>query len=75
MYTSWARSYQRVADRVNSRVQICNKKIASDEAFCAVAKLITTAKTKEDVLKCFDVLQDASPISTLNCPYLMNILQ
>ena len=27
------------------------KKIAS-EAFCAVAKLITTAKTKEDVLKC-----------------------
>ena len=62
----WARSYQRVADRVtcNSRVQMCNKKIAS-EAFCTVAKLITTAKTKEDVLKCFDVLQDASPISTL----------
>ena len=41
------------------------KKIAS-EAFCAVAaKLITTAKTKEDVLKCFDVLQGAAPISTL----------
>lgn len=60
----WARSYQRVADRVNSSVQKCNKKVAS-EAFCAVAKLITTAKTKEDVLKCFDVLQGASPISTL----------
>ena len=60
----WARSYQQVADRVNSTVQKCNKKIAS-EAFCAVAKLITTVKTKEDVLKCFDVLQGASPISTL----------
>ena len=64
----WARSYlwsyQQVVDRVNSRVQKCNKKIAS-EAFCAVAKLITTVKTKEDMLKCFDVLQGASPISTL----------
>ncbi len=36
-----------------SRVQKCNKKIAS-EALCAVAKLITTAKTKEDVLNCFE---------------------
>ena len=35
------------------------------EAFCAVAKLITTVKTKEDVLKSFDVLQGASPISNL----------
>ena len=65
----WARSYlwsyQQVVDRVNSRVQKCNKKIAS-EAFCAVAKLITNVKTKEDVLKCFDILQGASPIPTLN---------
>ena len=41
----WGRSYQ------SRRVQKCNKKIASG-AFYAVAKLITTAKTKEDVLKC-----------------------
>ena len=43
----------------------CATKKKASEAFCTVAKLITTAKTKEDVLKCFDVLQDASPISTL----------
>ena len=60
----WARSYQRVADRVNSSVQKCNRKLAN-EAFCAIAKLITTVETKGDVLRCFDVLQGASPISSL----------
>ena len=61
----WARSYQRVADRVNSHVQKCNKKLAN-EAFCAVAKRIMTARTKEDVLKLLDVLQGAATISSVN---------
>ena len=61
----WARSYQRVADRVNSSVQKCNRKLAT-EAFCAIAKLVTSVKTKEDVLKCFDALQGSLPLSSLN---------
>ena len=61
----WARSYQRVADRVNSSVQKCNRKLAT-EAFCAIAKLVTSVKTKDDVLKCFDALQGSLPLSSLN---------
>ena len=59
----WARSYQHVADRVNSSVQKCNRKLAN-EAFCAIAKLVTSVKTKEDVLQCFDVLQGSLPLSS-----------
>ena len=61
----WARSYQRVADRVNSSVQKCNRKLAT-EAFCAIAKLVTSVKTKDDVLNCFDALQGSLPLSSLN---------
>ena len=42
----WARSYQCVADRVNSSVQKCNRKLAT-EAFCTIAKLVTSVKTKK----------------------------
>ena len=58
----WARSYQRIADRVNSSVQKCNRKLAT-EAFCTIAKLVTSVKTKEDVLKYFDGLQGSLPLS------------
>ena len=59
----WARSYQRVADKLNSRVQKGNRKIAN-EAFCIVAKHVTMAKTKGDVLRLFDVLWRSYPISS-----------
>ena len=58
----WARSYQRVAERVNSIIQKGNRKLAN-EAFCAIAKLVTSVRTKEDVLKCFDALQGSLPLS------------
>ena len=39
----WARSYQRVADRVNSSVQKSNRiNLQLHEAFCAIAKLVTS---------------------------------
>ena len=60
----WTRSYQRVADKVNNNVHRSNRVLAK-EAFCAVAKQVMVAKTKEDVLKLFDVLQDKAEISTV----------
>ena len=60
-----ARSYQRVADKLNSRVQKGNRKIAN-EALCIIAKHITMAKTKGDVCSLFDVLQGSSPNSSLS---------
>ena len=60
----WSRSYQRVAEKVNNHVQSSNRVVAR-EAFCAVAKGITSAKTKKDVLQLFDVLQGEADISSI----------
>ena len=60
----WARSIQRVADRVNSRVQKVNRKLAN-EAFCMVAKHVTMAKCKGDALRLFDVLRGSPTISSV----------
>ena len=60
----WTRSYQRVADKVNNNVHRSNRVLAK-EAFCAVAKQVMLAKTKEDVLKLFDVLQGKAEILTV----------
>ena len=66
----WARSYQRVADGVNGIVQKCSSKLAT-EVFCTIAKLVTSVKTKEDVLKCFDALQCSLPLSSLKlCTFI-----
>ena len=40
----WARSYQHVADRINSSVPMHNRKLTT-ESFCAKAKLMTSVKT------------------------------
>ena len=45
----WTRSYQRVAEKVNSRVQVNNRLLAK-EAFCIIAKHVMSVKNK-DVLK------------------------
>ena len=42
----WTRSYQRVADKVNNNVHRSNRVLAK-EPFCAVAKQMMVAKTKE----------------------------
>ena len=60
----WKRSYQWVADKVSNNVHRSNRVLAK-EAFCAVAKQVMAAKTKEDVLKLFDVLQGEAEISTV----------
>ena len=60
----WTRSYQRVADKVNNNVHRSNRVLAK-EAFCAVTKQVMLAKTKEDVLKLFDVLQGKAEILTV----------
>ena len=43
------------------------------EAFCAVAKRVMVAKTKEDVLKLFDVLQGKAEISTVHVQHLLSL--
>ena len=60
----WTRSYQLVTDKVNNNVHRSNQVLAK-EAFCAVAKQVMVAKTKEDVLKLFDVLQGKAEILTV----------
>ena len=60
----WTRSYQRVAEKVNNRVQISNG-LPAEEAFCIIAKHVMSAKKKEDVLKLFDVLQGEAPITSI----------
>jgi len=57
----WTRSYQRVAERVNSRTK---DKTAAD-AFCKVAKCITEVSQKQDIYKLFDVLQGTANLSTI----------
>ena len=67
----WTRSYQQVADRVNSHVQKVNRKLAN-EAFCMVAKHVAMAKCKGDVLCLFNVLWGSSsifPVSHLKLPF------
>ena len=60
----WTRSYQQVADKDNNNVHKSNQVLAK-EAFCAVAEQVMVAKTKEDMLKLFDVLQGKVEISTV----------
>ena len=60
----WTRSYQRVAEKVNSHVHINNRSLAK-EAFCTIAKQVMSVKNKDDVLRLFDVLQAEAPISSL----------
>ena len=57
----WARSYQRVAARVNKAVNQSHYQLAV-EAFCLVARQISICNTKEGVLKLFNVLQGALPL-------------
>ena len=58
----WARSYQRVAEKGNDCVQNSNK-IHAKDAFCIIAKAVTSARKKEDALQLFDVPQGASDMS------------
>ena len=62
----WARSYQRVAERVNSSIQKDNKRKLANEAFCAIAKLVTSVRTNDDVLKCFNALQGSLSLTSLS---------
>ena len=59
----WTRSYQRIAEKVNSHVKINNRLLAK-EAFCTIAKHVILVKNK-DVLKLFDVLQGEAPVSSV----------
>ena len=54
----WARSYQRVAERV------AKEKLEVD-AFCKIAKSITEATEKQDIYKLFDVLQGAATVNSI----------
>ena len=55
----WTRSYQRVAERVATKI-----KLAID-AFCKIAKCITEATEKQDVYKLFDVLQGNATLDSI----------
>ena len=68
----WTRSYLRVDDKLNNNVYRSNRVLAK-EAFCAVAKQVMVAKTKEDVLKLFDVLQGKAEISTVHVQNLLSL--
>ena len=46
----YGRSYQRVADRVSASLPATDRKIGRD-AFCTIARSVTSAKSKSDVLK------------------------
>ena len=65
----WARSYQRVADRVSSSLSGANRTLSWD-AFCYIARQITWAKSKEAVYKLFRALHgdlslsDVAPLVT-----------
>jgi len=54
----WARSYQRVAARVNKAVNQSHYQLAV-EAFCLVATQFFICNTKEGFLQLFNVLQGA----------------
>ena len=60
----WIRSYQRVAERVNSSVFKGNKRIAV-EAFYLIAKHIMIVTEKQHVLQLFDVLHDTGKLSLI----------
>ena len=53
------------SEKVNCCVPKANQKLVN-EAFCAIAKLVMSAKRKEDVLTLFDVLQDEASISSIH---------
>ena len=60
----WIRSYQRVAERVNSNVSKGNRRTAV-EAFCLIAKHIMIVTEKQHVLQLFDVLRDSGKLSSI----------
>ena len=60
----WIRSYQRVAERVNSSVSKGNRRMAV-EAFCLIAKNIMMATEKQHVLQLFDVLHNTDKLSLI----------
>ena len=60
----WIRSYQRVAERVNSSVSKGNRRTAV-EAFCLIAKHIMIVTEKQHVLQLFDVLHDTGKLSLI----------
>ena len=62
----WIRSYQRVAERVNSSVSKGNRR-AAVEAFCLIAKHIMIVTEKQHVLQLFDVLHDTGKLSLIQC--------
>jgi len=57
----WARSYQRVAERVNH----CAKEKLAVDAFCKITKCITEATQEQDVYKVFDVLQGNATLDSI----------
>jgi len=60
----WTRSFQRVAERVNSNVSKVNRR-AAVEAFCLIAKDILIVAEKQHVLQLFSVLHDTGKLSSI----------
>ena len=60
----WIRSYQRVAERVNSNVSKGSRRTAV-EAFCLIAKHTMIVTEKQHVLQLFDVLRDSGKLSSI----------
>ena len=53
-----------MAERVNAKVNRSNRRLAID-AFSLIARQVSLAKNKEDVLRLFSVLQGEAAVSTV----------